>query len=123
MEELIIRRCNKCGAVIKYVCPCLCDDCGIMCCGEEMEVLKPQYEIDNVHVPLLVKKDKSLYVTMDHVMDEEHFISNIFILRNNEVIEYIFKPGEEIAFVFPYQSNIRVYALCNKHGLWEGRLK
>lgn len=123
MEELVIKKCNKCGAVIKYVYPCLCDNCNILCCGEEMECLVSQYEVNNVHVPLLVKKDKSLYITMDHVMEEEHYISNVYILRDNEVIEYSFKPGDEIAFVFPYQSNIRVYALCNKHGLWEGRLK
>lgn len=124
MEQLIIKKCEKCNAVIKYIVECDCDNCSIKCCNQDMTTLEVNNgEITNPHVPLLVKKDKTLYITMEHTMEEEHYISNIFIQRDNELIEYTFKPEDEIAFAFPYQSNIKVYALCNKHGLWEGKLK
>ena len=88
-----------------------------------MKTLTPQYEDNNSHVPNLVKKDRTLYITMDHVMEENHYIKNIFIIRENEVIEYNFTPEDEIAFAFPYREEIKVYALCNKHCLCEGKIK
>ena len=33
--------CSKCGAMVKILEDCICDDCGIKCCGEEMKVLVP----------------------------------------------------------------------------------
>ncbi len=124
MENLIIKKCEKCNAVIKYIIPCNCDNCNITCCNQEMNTLEIQTDDNsNPHVPLLTKKDKTLYITMEHEMDEEHYISNIYIQRDNELIEYTFNPEDEIAFAFPYQGNLKVYALCNKHGLWEGKLK
>lgn len=95
----------------------------IICCGKEMTLLNPNYEENNLHVPNLVKKDRLLYITMDHVMEDDHYITNIYITRDNEVIEYNFKPEDEIAFAFPYSDDLKVYALCNKHGLWEGVIK
>lgn len=118
IEELIIKKCEKCGNTVRV----LNNTNTITCCGEEMKVLEPLYEENNVHVPNAIKKDRSLYITMDHVMEEDHYISKIYILRYNEVIEYNFTPEDEIAFVFPYSEEIKVYALCNKHGLWEGKI-
>lgn len=119
IEELIIKKCEKCGNTVRV----LNNTNTITCCGEEMKVLEPLYEENNVHVPNVIKKDRSLYITMDHVMEEDHYISKIYILRYNEVIEYNFTPEDEIAFAFPYSEEIKVYALCNKHGLWEGKIK
>ena len=119
IENLIIKKCEKCGSTIRV----LNDSATISCCGEEMKTLIPQYEENNSHVPNLVKKDRTLYITMDHVMEENHYIKNIFIIRENEVIEYNFTPEDEIAFAFPFSEDIKVYALCNKHGLWEGKIK
>lgn len=118
IEELIIKKCEKCGNTVRV----LNNTNTITCCGEEMKVLEPLYDENNVHVPNVIKKDRSLYITMDHVMEEEHYISKIYILRYNEVIEYNFTPEDEIAFAFPYSEEIKVYALCNKHGLWEGKI-
>ena len=101
IENLIIKKCEKCGSTIRV----LNDSNTISCCGEDMKTLTPQYEDNNSHVPNLVKKDRTLYITMNHVM------------------EYNFTPEDEIAFAFPYSEEIKVYALCNKHGLWEGKIK
>lgn len=39
-EELDIRECKKCGAVVQVIKDCTCDDCGIKCCGEKMEKIE-----------------------------------------------------------------------------------
>ena len=95
IENLIIKKCEKCGSTIRV----LNDSNTISCCGEDMKTLTPQYEDNNSHVPNLVKKDRTLYITMDHVMEENHYIKNIFIIRENEVIEYKFNI-EEILNLF-----------------------
>lgn len=32
-------KCEECGLVVIVEDPCCCDVCGIVCCGEEMELL------------------------------------------------------------------------------------
>ena len=73
IENLIIKKCEKCGSTIRV----LNDSNTISCCGEDMKTLTPQYEDNNSHVPNLVKKDRTLYITMDHVMEENHYIKYV----------------------------------------------
>ena len=41
VKEFIIKRCKSCGALVKIFEDCNCNDnCGIICCGERMEVVK-----------------------------------------------------------------------------------
>ena len=40
-NELIIKKCNSCGATIKVIKDCNCPNCGIVCCDEPMKVITP----------------------------------------------------------------------------------
>ena len=33
MEKLSVKKCLKCGALVKVFKDCECDNCGIKCCG------------------------------------------------------------------------------------------
>ena len=35
-NELIIKKCQKCGALIEVINDCNCKDCGIICCEKPM---------------------------------------------------------------------------------------
>ena len=35
MEKIL--RCEKCGAMVKVLIECTCDNCGIKCCNEPMK--------------------------------------------------------------------------------------
>ena len=37
----MLKRCNKCGALLKVLKDCNCDNCGITCCGETLQKIKP----------------------------------------------------------------------------------
>ena len=37
----MLKRCNKCGVLVKVLKACNCDNCGILCCGETLENVKP----------------------------------------------------------------------------------
>ena len=121
MKKLILKKCKKCGALVKVINDCNCKDCGIKCCGEKMQKLVPN-SVDAAiekHVPTYEVKDGKIFVTLNHVMDEDHFIEWItFDLGNKEITKY-FKPGEEIIAHCKYVPGSIIYAYCNKHGLWK----
>lgn len=125
MKDLIIKKCKKCGAIVRVIKDCNCNGCGIICCDERMEELKPN-SVDAAfekHVPTYEIKGDKIYVTVNHVMEEEHFIEWISIVSDGrECIKYL-KPGMEAKVHFKYIPDSTIYAYCNKHELWKTDVK
>ena len=71
------------------------------------------------HLPSCEIKDDVVYVRVNHVMDDDHFIKWIKVVSDNTEITTNFKPGEEAVVTFKYIKGSIVYSYCNKHGLWE----
>lgn len=71
------------------------------------------------HVPnFKFLDDESVEISVNHVMEEDHYIEWLLIeYYNEQVIEY-FNPGEEAKVIVGYQDGMKAYAYCNKHGLW-----
>jgi len=123
-SELILRRCLKCGAIVKEMENCKCNNCGIMCCGETMQEVKanstdaafekhvPTYEIDGDYIK----------VKVNHVMEEEHYIEWICLKSENREEYVYFKPNEEAVAVFKKCDSGTIYSYCNKHGLWSAEI-
>jgi hypothetical protein len=40
MEKIV--RCESCGAMVKVLIDCTCDNCGIKCCGETMKEISEE---------------------------------------------------------------------------------
>ena len=120
-NELIIKKCKSCGATVKVINDCNCNGCGIVCCGEPMEKLVPN-SVDAAvekHVPTYEKVGDEIIVTVNHVMEEEHFIEWVCMVEENKEITVEFKPGEKAETKFHYAKGAMLYAYCNKHGLWK----
>ena len=120
-NELIIKKCKSCGATVKVINDCNCNGCGIVCCGEPMEKLVPN-SVDAAvekHVPTYEKVGDEIIVTVNHVMEEEHFIEWVCMVEENKEITVEFKPGEKAETKFHYAKGAILYAYCNKHGLWK----
>ncbi|MBQ8451746.1 MAG: desulfoferrodoxin [Clostridia bacterium] len=125
MKELVIKKCLKCGALVEVLKDCTCDNCGIQCCGEQMKQLVPN-SVDAAiekHVPTYEVKGQKLFVTVNHVMEPDHYIEWIALATETEVYKKFFKPGEKAVAEFPYVPGSTVYELCNKHGLWKADVK
>ena len=121
MQELNIKKCKKCGALVKVFEDCHCDNCGIQCCGEQMELLKPN-SVDAAfekHVPTYEVKDGKIFVRVNHVMEEEHYIEWISIVFDGKEKTTYFKPGDEPVAHCKYVPGSTIYAYCNKHELWK----
>lgn len=119
--DLVIKKCKKCGALVKVFKDCTCDNCGIRCCDEEMKVLVPN-SVDAAvekHVPTYEVKDGKIFVTVNHVMEEKHYIEWISMVSDGkECIKY-FEPGMEAKTHFKYIPGSTIYAYCNIHELWK----
>ena len=118
-KELIIKKCSKCGATVKVIKDCNCTDCGIKCCGEEMTELKPN-SVDAAaekHVPTYEVKDGKIYIRVNHVMEEEHYIQWISVVFDKKEVTTYLEPGDEPVAHCKYVPGSTIYAYCNKHEL------
>ena len=119
--KYIIKKCFKCGAIIKVINDCTCEDCGIKCCGENMKEITPN-SVDAAiekHVPEYQIEENKIQIKVNHVMEEEHYIEWISIVSNNEEYITYLKPGKEASIKYKYIPGSIIYAYCNKHGLWK----
>ena len=120
-KEFIIKKCLKCNAIVEVLRDCNCEGCGIKCCGEEMKALVPN-SVDAAvekHVPTYEIKDGKIFVKVNHVMEEDHYIEWISIVFDNKIVKKYFNPGEEPVMHCKYVPGSTIYAYCNKHGLWK----
>ena len=120
-NNLIIKKCNSCNAMIKVLEDCNCNDCGISCCGEPMVELKPNSTDAAVekHVPTFEISGSEIIVRVNHPMEKEHYIQWISLVHENKEITTQLYPEQAAEVIFPYMPNSTIYAYCNKHGLWK----
>lgn len=116
----MFKKCNNCGAIVRILKDCQCDDCGIKCCNNEMLEVKAN-SVDasfEKHVPEYEVKGDVINVLVNHVMEDDHYIEWIGCFgENKEEIIYL-KPGEEARVTFKYVPGVTLFAYCNKHSLW-----
>lgn len=113
-------RCPVCGNIITVlegnVNP-------VRCCGKELEELVPNTQEGAVekHIPVCKKVDNKVEVMVGevkHPMQDEHYITFIAQVANNQVSIVKLNPGEEPMATFDDKENSKYYAYCNIHGLW-----
>ena len=120
-NELIIKRCKSCGALVQVFHDCTCENCGIKCCGEEMETLIPN-SVDasaEKHVPTYVIEGNEIAVKLNHPMEEEHYIEWVMLVHDNKKCTVYFEPVQEAICKFKYIPGSTIYSYCNKHELWK----
>lgn len=124
-NELIIKKCLKCGALIEIMQDCTCDNCGIKCCGEEMQLLIPNSVDASIekHVPTYEKVEDEIFVKVNHVMEKEHFIEWIAVVKDCSVNKVVLYPEQNAECRFKYIPGSTIYAYCKKHGLWKTDVK
>ena len=119
-RELILKKCFKCGALVEVL-----KDGEIICCGDQMKnvVANSVDAASEKHVPSYEIKEGKIIVRVNHVMEEEHYIEWIAISSDKEICKKFLKPGEKAEVYFKYIPGSKIYAYCNKHGLWSNEVK
>ena len=120
-NELIIKKCKSCGALVQVIHDCTCENCGIKCCGEEMQALIPNSADASAekHVPVYDVDGDKIIVKLNHPMEDEHFIEWVTLVNNNKKCSVYFDSNKEAICEFKYIPGSTIYAYCNKHGLWK----
>lgn len=120
-NELIIKKCQSCGALVQVLHDCKCENCGIKCCQKEMVVLEPN-SVDasaEKHVPTYEKVYDEIMVKVNHPMEKEHYIEWVSLVKDNQIYTVNFYPEQDCQCIFKYIPGSTLYAYCNKHQLWK----
>lgn len=114
-NELKLKKCNICGRIVEVK-----DDEPVICCGQEMVDVIPN-SVDAAvekHVPTYERVEDEIYVKVNHVMEKEHYIEWLTMVANGETTKVELFPEQEASARFKYVKGAKLYAYCNKHGLW-----
>ena len=120
-NELVIKKCKSCGAMVKVLKDCTCENCGIKCCGEEMEILVPNSVEASLekHIPTYEKVEDEIFVKVNHPMEKEHYIEWVALVKDNKEYTVNLYPEQNAECRFKYIPGSTIYVYCNKHGLWK----
>ena len=84
---------------------------------------KTQDQGNEKHVPVIEKTAKGVLVkvgSIQHPMEEQHYIEWIQILTDGTTHRKYLKPGEKPEAEFPIQNtNVQAREYCSVHGLWK----
>lgn len=122
-----------------YVCPICGNVVGkivdkgvpVVCCGKPMVELTANTTDGALekHVPVLSIDGDKLHVKVgevSHPMTDEHLITTIIAVLNNQVLRVDLTSADQPEAVFAigdYKGTIEVYEYCNLHGLWKATIE
>ena len=110
-----------------YVCP-LCGNilhatgsAMVSCCGIPLPPLEAE-ETDDAHAITIEKVEDEYFVTVNHEMTKEHYISFIAHQTMDRLQLVKFYPEGNAETRFPLRGGGYLYFYCNKHGLMKRRI-
>ncbi|NLM20424.1 MAG: desulfoferrodoxin [Peptococcaceae bacterium] len=115
--------CAVCGNLVEVVhagAPAL------VCCKQPMTLLEGN-TVDasgEKHVPVVQSTENGVLAkvgSIEHPMEEKHYIAFIEVLTADKVYRAELKPGQKPEAFFPVTLNeiVEVREYCNLHGLWK----
>ena len=117
---------NRAGNMLRslfYVCP-LCGNvihslgqAAVSCCGVRLPEPEPE-EAAGEHLLRISPVEDEFWVTLDHPMSKEHYISFLAAVGDQECQLVKLFPEGEAAARFKLSRVRRLYAYCNRHGLY-----
>ena len=104
--------CQSCGNIINSI-----GNSDISCCGRKLDYLKASAE-DEAHKINVSEIENDYYITIQHEMSKNHYISFVAYIAYDRVLIIKLYPEQNAEIRFPKMHNGKLYAYCNKHGLW-----
>jgi superoxide reductase len=118
-------KCSICGNVVEIVHP---GAPSLVCCSMPMEKLETKTEDTGKekHVPVIELSGLGIRVkvgSIDHPMEEKHYIKFIEVLTKDQLLRAELFPGQKPAaeFLVKQQDIVVVRSYCNLHGLWRNK--
>lgn len=111
MKKLIFYVCEECGNIITAT-----SDAAVTCCGNKLSAHEPRQAKEN---ELLDLQDigGEWYITTDHEMTKEHYISFVAYQSDSSVMIFKQYPEWGVNVTLPMYRSGRLVWYCNKCGL------
>lgn len=103
--------CPYCGNILVST-----GSASIFCCGRKLEYLTHTSSKENFNISVQ-KMDTDYYITVNHPMEKEHYISFAAYVKSDNVLLKRLYPEQSPDFRIPISSGGKLYLYCIKHGL------
>ena len=117
-----IYKCSICGNIVEVIHTGVGE---LVCCGQPMDLQKEKIEDEGneKHKPVIENTEDGIKVkigSVEHPMEEGHFIEWIEIVVDGNYARHYLKPNEKPETFFSVKAeNVKARAYCNVHGLWK----
>ena len=112
MKKMCFYVCPNCGNMITAVA-----DTNITCCGKKLKLLQPQKATEQENL-IVEKIENDFYITTNHSMEREHYISFVALLTGDSIMLRKQYPEWGLQVRIPVFAHGRLLWYCNKHGLF-----
>lgn len=124
-ENTVFLKCEICGNVVGLISG---NSASLKCCGKQMEMLVANTEdaAQEKHIPVYERVEDEIVVkvgSVEHPMEKDHYIMWIAQVSENRTTRVRLYPEQGTETRFKYLPGAKLYAYCNKHGLWSAEVK
>lgn len=112
MKKVKFYVCSECGNIITST-----SDTNVSCCGKKLETLEMK-KADESEKLSVEKIDGELYISSDHQMTKEHYISFVACVNESTIIMQKQYPEWNLQLRMPEQKNSKLIWYCTKCGLY-----
>ena len=109
--------CPVCGNIITAMA-----DANITCCGKKLTAL-PLQKADEAQYLDIEKIENEYFVSSDHPMERQHYISFVALLSADGVILRKLYPQWDLQCRLPFVRRARLVWYCTQHGLFYQEIK
>ncbi|MDU7337977.1 MAG: helix-turn-helix domain-containing protein [Clostridium sp.] len=117
---------NRAGNMLRtcfYVCP-VCGNVihslgegSFTCCGITLPVQEAE-ESDEPHLIQIQKIENEYYITLNHPMEKDHYISFLALISPDQIQMKKLYPEQSPDARFAITGSAVLYVYCNQHGLY-----
>jgi superoxide reductase len=122
VKRLEVYKCEVCGNIVEVL---HAGGGSLVCCGKPMNLLEEKAEDQGLekHLPVIEKTESGIKVkvgSVQHPMEEQHYIELIEAIAGDTISRKFLKPGEvpEVEFI-GFDENATAREFCTIHGLWK----
>lgn len=112
MKKIKFYVCPECGNIITCT-----GEASVSCCGRKLLELAAE-KPDDGHTIKIENVEGELYISTEHEMTKEHFISFIAYATGDKLLIAKQYPEWNPQVRFPRFGHGRIYSFCTKHGLF-----
>lgn len=105
--------CPHCGSIMHGM-----GECRISCCGKQLEPLRAS-ETNDEHSITVERIENDFYITFDHEMTKEHYISFVSYVSCDRILTVRLYPEQDCSARFPVLYGGKFYFYCSRHGLFQ----